>query len=215
MNLVELAQTELGLRIDSRAEALLAQLRTDLQRENQSFNLTALTTDSEIDLKHILDSLTLLWAESPAPGEHLCDIGSGAGFPGLPLAIVRPDLHLDLLEGTRKKAAYLEREVGRLGLAAVRVIPERSEVWSRGAGHEAYDLAVARAVAPLERLLGYVWPLLKPGGRFWALKGPKAPAEVAAAAARARVLGAAPPEIRQIHLPGVGERFLVRYRRPG
>lgn len=215
MDLAAEALAELGLRLDERAVRHLEQLREDLQREGQAFNLTALRETEEIQRKHFLDSLTLLWAEEPASGEQLCDIGSGAGFPGLPLAIVRPELKIDLLEGTRKKAAFLEREVDRLGLKTVRVVPERSEVWSRGEGRGVYDLAVARAVAPLERLLGFSWPLLRPGGRLWALKGPKAPEEMAAAAYRARSLGAEAPLVKRLALSGVGERYLICYRRPG
>lgn len=214
MDLAAEALAQLGLSLEEPALEQLERLREDLQRESQAFNLTALRETEEIQRKHFLDSLALLWAEEPASAERLCDIGSGAGFPGLPLAIVRPELRIDLLEGTRKKAAFLEREVERLGLKSVRVVPERSEVWARGEGRGLYDLVVARAVAPLDRLLGYAWPLLRPGGRLWALKGPKAPEEVAAAASRALALGAEPAEVKHLVLEGVGERYLVRYRRP-
>ncbi|HVF04449.1 MAG TPA: 16S rRNA (guanine(527)-N(7))-methyltransferase RsmG [Frankiaceae bacterium] len=130
--------------------------------------------------RHLLNSAVL--AELLGPAERVVDVGSGAGLPGIPLALARPDLTVVLLEPLARRAAFLTEVVEDLGLGPrVSVVRARAE---EHAGTEpAYDVAVARAVAPLVRLAGWCLPLLRAGGRLLALKGDRAVDEVAAAPA--------------------------------
>jgi 16S rRNA (guanine527-N7)-methyltransferase len=115
-----------------------------------------------------------------APGDRVVDVGSGAGLPGIPMALVRTDCSFVLLEPLARRAAFLAEVVDALGLGAqVRVVRARAE--EAAATGETYDVAVARAVAPLDRLAAWCLPLLRPGGRLLALKGDRAEAEMAAA----------------------------------
>jgi 16S rRNA (guanine527-N7)-methyltransferase len=128
--------------------------------------------------RHLLNSAAV--AELLAPGETVVDVGSGAGLPGIPLALARPDLAVTLLEPLARRAAFLDEVVADLGLGPrVTVVRGRAEDHVRTGA--AYDVAVARAVAPLDKLAGWCLPLLRPGGRLLALKGERAEAEVAQA----------------------------------
>lgn len=130
--------------------------------------------------RHVLNSVVL--GPLLAGGCSVVDVGSGAGLPGIPLALARPDCSYVLLEPLARRAAFLSEVVDDLGLGAyVRVVRGRAEDHARTGA--AYDVAVARAVAPLDRLAAWCLPLLRPGGRLLALKGDRAAAEVAAAPA--------------------------------
>lgn len=127
--------------------------------------------------RHLLNSAAL--APLLPAGCSVVDVGSGAGLPGIPLALARPDCRYVLLEPLARRAAFLAEVVADLGLApTVSVVRARAEDHARTGA--AYDVAVARAVAPLDRLAGWCLPLLRPGGRLLALKGERAAAEVAA-----------------------------------
>ncbi len=203
----------------------------ELAAWNEKFNLTAIRTPAEVEIKHFADSLSCLLvlrgAGLPAR-PALIDVGTGAGFPGVPLKIVCPDLRLTLVESVGKKVSFLEHLVARLELKDVRVIKGRAEELGRDAAHrEAYDWAIARAVAEMRTLLEYLLPLVKQGGRMLAQKGESAPVEAQAAEHAARLLGGTLERIMPVELPGVVEpRYLVvfdkvaatpqRYpRRPG
>ncbi len=138
---------------------------------NEQFNLTAIRTPEEIKVKHFFDSLTLL-PFIPKGVKTLVDVGSGAGFPGIPLAIVRPDLLVTLVESVGKKTTFLEHIVTTLGLKNVEVIYARAEeVATHPDYFESFDVGVARAVAKLDKLAGFVLPLIKKHGIFLAQKG--------------------------------------------
>lgn len=154
-----------------------------LLEANKSFNLTAITDPEQAWTRHILDSLTLipLLAELPA-GSRIIDVGTGGGLPGLPLAIVMPDLKFTLLEATGKKADFLRRTTAALGLSNTNVMLGRAERAGQNEAHrEQYDAAVARAVGPMAVIAELTVPLVKIGGRVLLIKGQKADEELAAA----------------------------------
>jgi len=170
-----------------------------------------------VQIQHFLDSLTCLLAW-PAPSTNLpiyqstIDIGAGAGFPGLPLRLVRPDLRLTLVESVRKKADFLRHVVGALGLDGVTVLAARAEDAGRDPAHrEQYDVALARAVADLRVLAEYALPLLRVGGVFIAQKTAAAvPAEVEMAGYALDALGGAMRDVVEVAFPGLREpRALV------
>jgi 16S rRNA (guanine527-N7)-methyltransferase len=127
--------------------------------------------------RHILNSVAL--AELLQPGERVIDIGSGAGLPGIPLAIARPDLDIVLLEPLLRRSEFLTEVTGRLGLAVEVVRGRAEERWVRDRLGER-DVAVSRAVAALDKLTKWSMPLLRPGGRMVAIKGERAASEIAA-----------------------------------
>jgi 16S rRNA (guanine527-N7)-methyltransferase len=131
-------------------------------------------------------------------GATVADVGSGAGLPGIVLALLRPDLQLDLIEASERRVVFLRETLTELALSNVVVVRGRAEEL---AGHRRYDVVTARAVAPLERLLGWVLPLTKPGGVLLALKGASAPDEVAGAT---KVLAAQGAHAEILSLRGVG-----------
>ena len=137
--------------------------------ENKKYNLTAITKEEDIYLKHFYDCLTLYKA-FPISNQYICDIGTGAGFPGLVLKIIFPDIKIDLIDATSKKCHFLEMIVKTLNLKEVNIINTRIEDYSTKT-REKYDVVVSRAVAPIKHLLEYAVPLLKVNGYFIALKG--------------------------------------------
>jgi 16S rRNA (guanine527-N7)-methyltransferase len=145
---------------------------------------------------HVADSLAALsLLRERAPGGPLVDIGSGAGFPGLPLAIALEPAEVVLLEATGRKCAFIERAIERLGLASARAVCARAEDWGAGEGAIRYAAATARAVGPLATLVEYAAPLLRPGGVLVAWKGARDGAEEEAAARAAATLGMTAREV--------------------
>ena len=157
---------------------------------NTRMDLTSVP-DAEMARRHFLDSLLpLTRAEYFPQGIRLIDVGTGAGFPGLALAVARPDFQVTLLEAQGKRCQFLRAVCDELDLSNVTVIQERAEVSGHAEGHrEAYDLAVARAVAPLNVLCEYLLPFVKPGGYALCWKGPAVSDEMEDGAAAARKLG--------------------------
>jgi 16S rRNA (guanine527-N7)-methyltransferase len=138
---------------------------------NKKFNLTRITKPEEMATKHYLDSLTCALALDFSAIKTVCDIGSGAGFPGIPLAIIFPEIAFTLLESQKKKADFLSETIADLGLDNCRVLAERAETAGRGELRESFDLVIARglAVLPVAAELGL--PLAKIGGYFLAMGG--------------------------------------------
>jgi 16S rRNA (guanine527-N7)-methyltransferase len=166
----------------------------------------SLRTDyEEVQVKHFLESLSCLQVLTPvAPQTRCIDIGAGAGFPSLPLKIVRPQMRLTLLEATGKKVLFLEHIVGELGLQEVEIIKGRAEALARQPAHrEGYEVALARAVAQLPVLLEYALPLLAIGGIFVAQKGAEIENEAEAARSAMKILGGRMKEMKAVRLPGL------------
>jgi len=160
---------------------------------NKKFNLTAITGPDEIRKRHFEDSLALLSHFSRFTSHcSLIDIGTGAGFPGLPLKIACPEIKLTLVEATKKKIEFLKHIVNVLGLEGVEIIWGRAEDIVKDK-REQFDLAVARAVAELRVLVELCLPFVKVGGLFIAYKGAKAKEEIKAATNAIKILGGEEP----------------------
>jgi 16S rRNA (guanine527-N7)-methyltransferase len=143
--------------------------------------------------RHVLNCLAL--TSLVPPGATVADLGSGAGLPGLVLAIGRPDLTVTLVEPLQRRTTFLDEVIEELGLEDVRVVRGRAEELH---GRERFDVVTARALAPLARLLGWGMPLVAATGKLLAMKGSSAAAEIAEAAKQLRELRCAPPEILQV-----------------
>jgi 16S rRNA (guanine527-N7)-methyltransferase len=162
--------------------------------------------------QHIADSLSALKLEAVRTAKRLVDIGSGAGFPGLALAIALPKAGVDLVESARRKCAVIERLARAAGLDNAHAMPVRAEEWSASGGRNAYDVATARAVAPLAVLVEYAAPLLRQGGSFVAWKGGRDAAEDAAGRAAAEIVGLRPIEVLPVTpFPGARDLNLHLY----
>ncbi|MCL6450673.1 MAG: 16S rRNA (guanine(527)-N(7))-methyltransferase RsmG [Acetobacteraceae bacterium] len=188
--LLETEAATLGVGIGPRQFDQFRLLQGEIQRFSLRFSLTGLRSEDEIVAHHFLDSLACLAAVRPEAGERVIDVGSGAGFPGLPVKIVRPDLRLCLLEANRRRALFLEHVRRTIGLEEVEVLWGRAEEWAHRAGYrEAFGLAVARGVAALATTAEWCLPFLRLGGRLVAYRGPEAWQEAAGAAAALEGLG--------------------------
>ena len=193
----------LGVQADERAPERLAAYHLLLADWNTRMNLTG-DTDFETALsRHYLDSLAPLAMEGVFPsGASLIDVGSGAGFPGLPLAIARPDLQVVLLDSLSKRLQFLSAVIDRLGLANVRLVHARAEDAGRDPLlRERFDIAVARAVAPLPVLCELLLPFVRVGEHMACYKGPAAQEEWQAASRAAKLLGGGECAVRPVVLP--------------
>ncbi len=211
VDLQSLAKAEVGIELTPGQLRAFDIYASELAVWNERFNLTAITDPDEVRIKHFLDSLTCLLAMGRAPGGRIVDVGTGAGFPGLPLKIMCPRLSVTLIESIEKKAAFCRHVVDLLGLKRVEVLHARAETVAHLSEHRAaYDWAVARAVAALPVLLEYLLPFLRVGGAAVAQKGDTAPAEVASAEEALRLLGGTVERLIPVELPQVVEkRYLV------
>jgi 16S rRNA (guanine527-N7)-methyltransferase len=200
----------------------------ELEAWNRRFNLTTVTRYEDVQIKHFLDSLTCLLA-LPVPGAGDkglpnvvplssketsllgIDIGTGAGFPGLPIRIMRPLLRMTLVDSSRKKTVFLKHLVKCLGLQGVEVLWARAEALGQDPAHrERYDVVLARAVADLAVLAEYCLPLCRKGGRFVAQKGAEIHDELQEAQTAIDVLGGTLREVKALHVPGLSDaRSLV------
>ncbi len=179
-----------GVDVSSQAVEQLNVYAAMLLDWNGRMDLTSVS-DSDTGIRHFLDSLLPLREEGLFPeGARIIDVGSGAGFPGLPLAIARPDLRVTLLEAQGKRCQYLRAVCDAAKMQNVTVIQDRAETLGRAAGHrESYDRAVARAVAPLNVLCEYLLPFVRVGGLALCWKGPAVTEEWADGQAAAAALG--------------------------
>ncbi len=205
---------DLGIPLQESHLALFRTYYEELVAWDRRFNLTAITDYEGVQVRHFLDSLSCLLALPGADrlaGARMVDVGSGAGFPGVPLKILCPAIQLTLVEATRKKVTFLEHLVERLGLSHVEVIWGRAEeLGQRPDRRERYDWAVARAVAEMPTLAEYLLPLVRVGGTMLAQKGEGAPAEVHAAEKAIRILGGHLRRLLPVDLHGLAEtRYLV------
>jgi 16S rRNA (guanine527-N7)-methyltransferase len=205
------AQALFNIPLSGRHVAALTTYEKELLEWNQKFNLTAIRDSESIRTKHFLDSFSCVLAWKASPPNQLIDVGTGAGFPGIPLKILYPNLKLTLVESVGKKAMFCQHIVRVLGLEHVDVIQARAEDLGQTSQHrEKYDWAVARAVANLKVLSEYLIPLVKIGGTVLAQKGESGPAEAQSAEEAMKLLGGKLKQLIPVHLPGVADdRYLV------
>lgn len=200
-----------GIKLTPRQVSSFEIYEQELLQWNEKFNLTAIRDPEGVRTKHFLDSLTCLVEMSNNPPQRLIDIGTGAGFPGIPLKIVLPAMQLTLVESIGKKAQFCSHVVELLNLDHVEVLTKRAEeVGHMPAHRESYDWAVARAVAALPVLVEYLLPLVKVGGFILAQKGESGPQEAQSAERACQLLGGKLKKITPVTLPGVAEqRYLI------
>ena len=182
---------------------------------NSKINLTAVRDSEGIRIKHFLDSLSCVPVLGDMNGRSLIDVGTGAGFPGIPLRIFYPEMRLTLVDSVGKKADFCRLVCDTLHLKGVRVLKDRSEELGNAKDtREKFDAAAARAVAVLPVLCEYLLPLVKVGGVMLAMKGESAPDEITAADAAIRKLGGGDPALTPVSLPGVeGGRYLIKIKK--
>ena len=176
-----------------------------LTERNEKVNLTAITDPVEIRVKHFTDSLAAI--DLIKTGATVLDIGSGAGFPGIPLKIARDDISVTLLDSVNKKVAFMNDVIADLGLKNIEAVHARIEDFPYKGE---FDVAVSRAVAELTTLAEYALPFVKVGGTFVAYKSEKAEAEAAAAGNAVALLGGRLREIREVNVaPGLTRKLIV------
>jgi 16S rRNA (guanine527-N7)-methyltransferase len=200
-----------GIRITVGQQSAFEIYERELIEWNSRYNLTAIDDPQKIRIKHFLDSLTCMLAMRDTPIDRIIDVGTGAGFPGIPLKIICPWIKLTLVESVGKKATFCQHIVDTLKLKDVEVRKERVEsVGCHPEQRQKYDWAFARAVAALPVLVEYLLPLVRVGGSALAMKGESGPEEAHAAEKAIQLLGGQLNKLVQVTLPGVEEdRFLV------
>ena len=194
----------LGIGLSPDQLAAFDRYREALLIANRRTNLTAITDPAEVEIRHFVDSLTCLLAWPTVTGRpvQVIDIGAGAGFPGLPLKLICPQITLTLVDSVGKKTAFLADLVRHLNLEAATVVTARAEDLARQqAQREQYDVALARAVAPASVLVEYTLPFLRVGGRLIAQKtAGKGQGELAACQRACALLGGGPPRLVPVTL---------------
>lgn len=204
--LVRSSRELFGIDLGPEVQRAFSQYADQLLAWNANVNLTAITDPEAIEMRHFLDSLSVARAITFAPGQRVIDVGTGAGFPGLPLRLAFPFINLTLLESTAKKTSFLEHIVALLKLDRVNILTTRAEDAGQAPTiRERYDIVLARAVAAMPVLSEYLLPLCKIGGYCIALKGEHAAAEVQQAENALRILGGHVKRILPVELPQVAE----------
>lgn len=217
-----------GVTLDEAQHAKLARYLDLLFEANTRMNLTRITDRPAAELQHVADALTVLPHLPRAPASpagagaagdagatppdrpiRIADVGSGGGVPGIPLAIARPDATFLLIESTKKKAAFLRTAIDALELGNASVSEWRAEEVGHSNNREAFDVALARAVATMAWLAEWLLPLTRKGGRALAMKGPKVADELPEARRAIKAAGGGEPVVHPVDLPGTEHRVIV------
>lgn len=201
----------IGITLSPYQISQLEEYERELERWNDRFNLTAIHESEKIHVKHFLDSFSALLVLKNTPVKRIIDIGTGAGFPGIPLKILLPETEMVLVDSVGKKTDFCQHIVDHLKLSRVHVIHDRVERMAREAEfRETFDWAIARAVARLSTLAEYMLPFVKIGGGMLAMKGDQGPFEAQQAHQAVSLLGGELQQVKKVTLPGVTEdRFLI------
>ena len=196
----------LGLSLPQKWQETLCAFARAMVKQNEVMNLTAITEDAQVAKLHLLDSLTVLCC-ADLKGKTLIDVGCGAGFPGVPLAIACPEANITLLDSLGKRVKWLEQILPQLGIHAECVTARAEEaVASR---RESYDFATSRAVARLNILLELTAPYVKVGGAVLAMKGAAAKEELSECAGAMKKLGLKLEDVREFPIDGTSHAVIV------
>ena len=182
-----------------------------LVETNKVMNLTAITEPADVAVKHMVDSLSCYGEEWFPQGASVLDLGTGAGFPGLPLLIYRPDLNITFFDSLQKRLTFLQKVVETLGLKAEFLHGRAEEMAHKPAYRERFDIVTSRAVARLNVLSEWALPYVRVGGVFISLKGAQYEEELAESARALDILGGRVQEIRPVRLPGLDDKRAVLY----
>lgn len=208
---VEQVATHLDIQLNDQQRSQFAQYFDYLRQVNQQINLTAITEEQEVYIKHFYDSLTIASIFSFQQGDSLIDIGTGAGFPGIPLKIIFPDVKITLLDSLKKRIHFLQEVIERLHLKQITCVHGRAEDMAHKKDYrEQFDVVTARAVAKLNTLAEYCLPFVKVGGTFLAMKSPSVHEEINDAKQAFHKLGQVVYTTHSFSLPNQqGERVIV------
>lgn len=213
-NALKEAASQFGLELSAEQIAAFSLYNQLLVSWNEKVNLTAITEPQEVAVKHIIDSLSCYDPEVFPERCTVVDVGTGAGFPGLPLKIFRPDIRLTLMDSLNKRLLFLQEVVDSLKLEEVNTVHTRAEDAGRSKEHrERYQVAASRAVARLNVLTELCLPMVSPGGYFVALKGAQYREELQEAGKAIGTLGGKVASVRPVQLPGLEDSRAVIYIR--
>ena len=193
-----------GVQLNSTQKEQFATYFHELVETNKVMNLTSITEEDQVYLKHFYDSIVLGFVDNKLLHDELtlCDVGSGAGFPSLPLKIINPKLKVTIVDSLNKRIKFLESLVSKLGLDSVSLVHGRAEeVGKNSQFREAFDVVTARAVAAMNVLTEFCLPLVKVGGQFVAMKSEKAPEELKTAEYAIKLLGGEIKQQESVELP--------------
>lgn len=205
------AKELIGIDLTPYQISLLEEYERELDQWNQRFSLTAIHEPEKVRVKHFLDSFSPMLVMKNTPVNKLIDIGTGAGFPGIPLKILIPDMEVVLVDSVSKKTEFCQHIIDVLKLSGITAIHDRVEDLARQETYrEQFDWAVARAVAQLPTLSEYMLPFVKIGGSMLAMKGDRGLIETQEAESAISLLGGELQSVQKLTLPGVTEdRFLI------
>lgn len=199
---LEKGSQELGLILKEEEKDKFLKYKELLLEWNEKINITAITEEREVDIKHFLDSLTALNSDKLSGKKRLIDIGTGGGFPGIPLKIVNEDLNVTLLDSLNKRIVFLKEVIKELNLDGIEAIHGRAEELSRKDEYrEKYDICISRAVASLDTLSEYCLPFVKQGGYFISMKGPEVEEEIKLSNNAINLLGGKLEDVKIINIP--------------
>ena len=205
---------EFGVEITDEIERKLNLYGNLLTEWNEKINLTAITEPEQVLYKHFYDCILFLKHIQIPKGAKLIDVGTGAGFPGMVIKIMRPDVEVTLLDSLNKRLVFLGDVIQKLSLDKISTVHMRAEEAGKSKLHrEAYDIATARAVASLPVLLEYCLPLIKVGGEFVSMKGPSVEEEATISENAASILGAQRPNIICETLPTDDKRAFAIFKK--
>lgn len=198
-----------GVKLDEKALERFEIYAKLLVEWNEKINLTAITDPEGIVMKHFVDSLSVFSAVEIPEGAKSIDVGTGAGFPGVPMLIARPDLKITLLDSTNKKLNVIRDILEKIGLDCEVLHMRAEEAGQNKQYREKYDFATARAVSNLRELIEYCLPFVKKGGTFISMKSAKADEEIAEGKGAIKLLGGKIKEKKTFELADAGERTII------